>query len=154
MFEKVSKAALAFFFLQRTHLLGDVEVGSLFWPVVVTNVIGKPIVEFADANSRVARNRGHLRLRLNGATKGEKSKREQISKTHRIVYLFLLMVRPRKRWCLFGSKDKLFLPTSAYFSYLISKILSLEGRACIVVSQYWLLVGDVCSDICSHLRRF
>ena len=47
VFKEVGQSALALFFLYRAHLLCDIEVGAMFWPVVMAYVIGQSVGQFA-----------------------------------------------------------------------------------------------------------
>ena len=58
--EEVSQTALRVVLLNRAHLLGNVELGALFGPVVVTNVISQSVVKFTDAHVGVNGDGGHL----------------------------------------------------------------------------------------------
>ena len=69
VFEEVCKTALAVFFLHRTHLLGDVEVGQSLRLGIVADVVGQAIRKLAVAHCRVHRERGHLLCRC-GKHKG------------------------------------------------------------------------------------
>ena len=62
VFQKVGETALALLFLNGTHLLSDVEIGAVLRPVVITDVIGQPIVQFTDAYGCVSGDRRHLHL--------------------------------------------------------------------------------------------
>ena len=69
VFEEVCKTALAVFFLHRTHLLGDVEVGQSLRLGIVADVVGQAVRKLAVAHCRVHRERGHLLCRC-GKHKG------------------------------------------------------------------------------------
>jgi hypothetical protein len=64
MLQEVGQTLLRIILLYGTNALRDVEVGFLFWSVVVTQVIRQAIVEFADANTVVYRDLRHLHLSL------------------------------------------------------------------------------------------
>ena len=57
MFEEVRQTALVVVFLHRTHLLRNVEVHLSFWFLVVADVVGQSVGEFADAHLFVHRER-------------------------------------------------------------------------------------------------
>ena len=58
--QEMGQSALVVILLNRTHLLGNVELGTVLRPVVVTDVISQSVVEFTDAYIGVNRNRRHL----------------------------------------------------------------------------------------------
>ena len=60
VFQEVGESALALLLLNGTHLLCDVEVGAVLRPVVVTNVVGQPVVELSDAYGLIHRDGRHL----------------------------------------------------------------------------------------------
>ena len=64
VFQEVSQASLVFFFEDGTYLLCDVEIGTVFWQFIVTDVVCQSVFQFTDANLGVCRDRGHLRLLL------------------------------------------------------------------------------------------
>ena len=45
--QEVGQSALVVVLLNGTHALGNVELGALLGPVVVTNVVGEPVVELS-----------------------------------------------------------------------------------------------------------
>ena len=51
--QEMGQATLALFFLDGTHFLCDVEVGTMLRPVVVADKIGKAIAELAYSKSCV-----------------------------------------------------------------------------------------------------
>ena len=51
--QEVCQAILVILFLHGTHALGDVEVGTLFRVIVVTDVVRQAVVQLADAHGRV-----------------------------------------------------------------------------------------------------
>ena len=48
--KEVGQTTLCFFLLDGTHLLRNVEVGAVLRPVVVTDVVSKPVVELSDTH--------------------------------------------------------------------------------------------------------
>ena len=58
--QEVGQSALVVVLLDGAHALGDVELGALFGPVVVADVVGQSVVKFADADIGVDRYGGHL----------------------------------------------------------------------------------------------
>ena len=53
--KKVSQTALVVFLLNRTDFLRYVEVGLMLWIGIVSDVISKTVVEFADSHAFVDR---------------------------------------------------------------------------------------------------
>ena len=62
VFEEVSQSALVVLLLHGADALGDVEVATLLWPLVVTDVIGKAVLQLAGLDSRVKGYGRHLHL--------------------------------------------------------------------------------------------
>ena len=58
--KEVSQTALIILFEDRADLLGDIEVCLTFWIVVVTDKIGKTILECSGAQGRIHRKRRQL----------------------------------------------------------------------------------------------
>ena len=58
--QEVSQTALVVILLNRAHFLGNVELGTLFRPCVVTDVISQSIVQFAHTHIWVNGNRWQL----------------------------------------------------------------------------------------------
>ena len=57
--EEVSQTSLAVFFLNGAHTLCDEELSAVFWPVVITDIISKSVVKFADTHILVYWYRWH-----------------------------------------------------------------------------------------------
>ena len=57
MLQEMGQTTLVVFLLHRAHLLGDVEVYSLFRPFIVPDVISQAVVQFSYAYVRVQRER-------------------------------------------------------------------------------------------------
>ena len=60
--QEMGETALVVFLLHRAHTLGDVEVATLLGPLIVADVIGKSVLQFAHLNGRVHWNWRHLHL--------------------------------------------------------------------------------------------
>ena len=60
--KEVSQTALVIFFEDRANFLGNIEMSLIFRLFVVTDVIGKTVIQFADTDLLVYRNLGHLLL--------------------------------------------------------------------------------------------
>ena len=61
VFQEVSQSPLVIIFVNGTHFLSDVEISHMLRVVVVTDVIGQPIVEFTYSHLRVNGQRCRLR---------------------------------------------------------------------------------------------
>ena len=57
VFQEVGKTALVVLFLYGTYFLGNIEIGSVSRKTVFTDVIGQSVVQLADTNILVDRNR-------------------------------------------------------------------------------------------------
>ena len=60
--EEVSQSALVFILLNGAHALGNVEVGHVLRPVVLTDVVGQTIVQLTNPYVFVDGDRRHLHL--------------------------------------------------------------------------------------------
>ena len=55
--QEVSQSALTRFLQDRPHPLGNVEVGQSCLLGIVAKIVGQPVVQLTDANSRILRKR-------------------------------------------------------------------------------------------------
>ena len=62
--QEVSQTTLVVVLLNRAHTLGNVELGTVFGPCVVTDVISQSVVQLTDTHVGVHRNRRHLHALL------------------------------------------------------------------------------------------
>ena len=48
MLQEVGQSALVVILLNRTYALGNIELGTLFWPCIMTDVISQSVVQLTD----------------------------------------------------------------------------------------------------------
>ena len=60
MLQEVRQTTLVVVLLNRTHLLGDIELSTLFWPRVVTDIIGQSVIQLTNAHCGVNGDVRHL----------------------------------------------------------------------------------------------
>ena len=60
MLQEMSQTTLVLLLLNRTHLLGNVEVAAFLRPLIVADVIGEAIGQNANLYGWIKRNIGHL----------------------------------------------------------------------------------------------
>ena len=82
--EKVSQTALVVVLLNRSHLLGDVEIDLSFRFGVVPNVVGQPIGEFSLPNGVVGGELGGLLRGTREQHRGKKSDQQKFYLLHNV----------------------------------------------------------------------
>ena len=60
MLQEMRQTSLVVVLLNRTHLLGDIELSTLFWPRVVTDIIGQSVIQLTNAHCGVNGDVRHL----------------------------------------------------------------------------------------------
>ncbi len=84
--EEVSETALGVVFLNRTYLLSDVEVCLVLGFLIVADVVGQAVVEFANLHCRVNGKWGHLLCCSRNGNRCYEQEQEGFDFFHNVIY--------------------------------------------------------------------